>query len=74
MLGVMSGRDHDMLCTALPFIVGAPKVIAAGHGKPELRDVTSGREQTQRAVWRGCQADRRGGHQAPEQQHAIRGE
>jgi hypothetical protein len=28
---------QDLLCTALPFIVGAPKVIVAGCGNPGLR-------------------------------------
>jgi hypothetical protein len=65
---------HDLLCTALPFIVGAPKVILAGYGNPGLRDVTSGQQQTQRPGWHGCEADQPGGHQAPEQQEAIRGE
>jgi hypothetical protein len=59
---------QDLLCTALSCIVGKPKLIVAGCGNPGLRDATSGHEQTQRADWHGCQADRRGGHQAPEQQ------
>jgi hypothetical protein len=45
MLAVMSVWLHDLLCTALPCIVGAPEVTVAGYGNP----VAPGRNSQPRA-------------------------
>jgi O-methyltransferase len=43
-------EKEDLLCAALPFISGTPKVIVAGYGHLGFRDRTFGEEQAQLLV------------------------